>query len=450
MKKATILVVDNSVNFGRSLANLLELEGYTVLIALSSSDAKALLRQSKIDLALFDIRLDDDGDEEDTSGIQLAKDIKLPIPKLFMSAYTHVDHVRELLNKDSGRSIGEDIVDKSKGPQSILDTIAYYLSSVQADQQIDQIHIFFEQQLIPLGLGKEQIDSQQIDDLEQSLERINEAIRFPEAFGSLKLKITEDRLLVIGDGADFHYEIGILPTLLERKNSIVGRINKHRNGLSKANPSMKYGNNEINENGRINQDQKTIKILFLAANPKDSIRLRLDDETRAIDLALRQAEFRSRYEIKQHWAVRVYELQGYLLRHKPDIVHFCGHGSLSSQIVLEDNLGNSHPVSSTALSQLFSVLKDNIRCVVLNACYTEQQARAIAEHIDCVVGMSSSITDPASIGFATAFYQALGYGRSVKTAFDLGCNQIELENFNEQNTPKLLALRINPGELMFK
>jgi hypothetical protein len=95
------------------------------------------------------------------------------------------------------------------------------------------------------------------------------------------------------------------------------------------------------------------------------------------------------------------------------------------------------------------VLKDNIKCVVLNACYSEGQAQAIAEHIDCVVGMSSTIGDRAAISFAAAFYQALGYGKDVKTAFELGCVQIDIENLNEQDTPKLLAKRVSPRDICF-
>jgi CHAT domain-containing protein len=170
---------------------------------------------------------------------------------------------------------------------------------------------------------------------------------------------------------------------------------------------------------RLYKEQKkmsrTISVLFLAANPKDTPALRLDEEIRSIDVALRQAEFRDRFDIKQQWAVRVADLQGYLLRHKPDLVHFSGHGSASSQIILEDNSGNSQSVTPRALSQVFSVLKDNIRCVVLNACYSEQQAQAIAQHIDCVIGMSKAIGDVAAISFAAAFYQALGYGRKTPT-----------------------------------
>ncbi len=170
---------------------------------------------------------------------------------------------------------------------------------------------------------------------------------------------------------------------------------------------------------------------------------------RGIDQALRQSDFRDKFEIKQHWAVRVVDLQSCLLRHKPDIVHFSGHGSPSNEIMFEDIDGDSQSVSSLAVSQLFSVLKDNIRCVVLNACYSEQQALAIAKHIDCVIGMSKAIGDSAAVSFAVAFYQALGYGRNVKAAFDLGCVQINLESLNEQDTPKLLAFNSNPQEIVF-
>lgn len=192
-----------------------------------------------------------------------------------------------------------------------------------------------------------------------------------------------------------------------------------------------------------------IKVLFLGANPSDTTRLRLDEEIRSIDQVLRQAEFRDMFDVRQHWAVRVTDLQESLLRHKPNIVHFSGHGSVSSEIVLEDNSGNPYPVSVRALTNLFSILKDSIKCVVLNACYSEVQALAIAEHIDCVIGMSKAIGDTPAISFAAAFYQGLGYGRDVKTAFDLGCSRIDLENLGESSVPRLFALRNRPESISF-
>lgn len=191
-----------------------------------------------------------------------------------------------------------------------------------------------------------------------------------------------------------------------------------------------------------------IKLLFLAANPIDTVRLNLDDECRAIEDALRKAEFRSQFVIEKYAALRVADLQELLLRYQPDVVHFSGHGSPASEIILKDGEGNHRPVPTAAFEQLFAVLKDNIRCVVLNACYSEAQARAIAAHIDCVVGMSDAISDAAATGFATAFYQALGYGRTLRTAFDLGCLALHLENLDEQNVPRLIALRGDPSTMI--
>lgn len=194
--------------------------------------------------------------------------------------------------------------------------------------------------------------------------------------------------------------------------------------------------------------RKHIKILFLAANPLDTVPLRLDYEVRAIDQALRLAEFRDLFEIRQHWAVRASDLQGLLMRYSPTIVHFSGHGSRSGEIILEDNIGQSHPVSAQTLSALFSVLRDEIRCVLLNACYSEIQAHAIAQAIDCVVGITNTIGDQASIRFSTAFYQALGYGRDLKTAFDLACLELDAASLDDSSQPKLLAKRTDPATVL--
>lgn len=188
---------------------------------------------------------------------------------------------------------------------------------------------------------------------------------------------------------------------------------------------------------------KMIKILFLAANPFDAAALRLDEEIKIIEEKIRQAKFGDRFEIKKHSSIRADELQGFLLQHKPNIVHFSGHGSSSSEIVLENSSGQSHPVSAKALSTLFSLLAGDICLVVLNACYTETQAPAIAEHIGVVIGMSSAIRDSSAIAFAASFYQALAYGRGVRTAFNLACLEIALANLGEEDTPKLLGSNVS-------
>ncbi|MDZ4767170.1 MAG: protein kinase [Chloroflexota bacterium] len=191
-----------------------------------------------------------------------------------------------------------------------------------------------------------------------------------------------------------------------------------------------------------------IRILFLSADPKNERRVRLSDELHDVDEYLRKSEYRDRFDLKEAWAVQIADLQGYLLRYKPHIVHFSGHGSREGAILLQDAMGNAAPVHPGALSNLFATLKDNIRCVVLNACYSEIQARAIVQHIDCVIGMSYAIKDSSAVKFAGQFYQALGYGRHIGTAFNLGKNALELYDTGEETTPQMLIRAgLQPDEI---
>ncbi|MBE9033471.1 AAA-like domain-containing protein, partial [filamentous cyanobacterium LEGE 11480] len=81
----------------------------------------------------------------------------------------------------------------------------------------------------------------------------------------------------------------------------------------------------------------------------------------------------------------------------------------------------------------------SIECVVLNACYSEVQAKAIVKHIPHVIGMNQAVGDQAAIEFATGFYDGLGYGRSYPAAYELGVSAIDLEGLPDTLTPVLLG-----------
>jgi hypothetical protein len=191
----------------------------------------------------------------------------------------------------------------------------------------------------------------------------------------------------------------------------------------------------VPENGK----SKPITILFLAANPKETVSLRLGEEVREIEFKILLAQKKDQLILKNKGAVRAGDLQLYLNQERPTIVHFSGHGAEDGSIILEDSAGLPKAVPPEALTRMFEVLKDNVRCVVLNACFSLEQARAIAQHIDCVIGMSSSISDEAAIAFSSAFYLGLSSERSVKNAFDQGVTELLLQGIKEENTPKLLA-----------
>lgn len=191
-----------------------------------------------------------------------------------------------------------------------------------------------------------------------------------------------------------------------------------------------------------------LRILFLGANPDGAPSLRLDHEVREIDLALRQADFRERFDLRQQLAVRPADLQAALLRHRPHVVHFSGHGSPDG-ILLEDEVGEARKVQGNVVARILAVFKKQIRCVVLNACYSRDQAEAIARDIDCVIGMSTAIGDLAAVRFSSAFYQALAFGSSVAVAFELGSAQIDLHGLGEGDTPQLIAFKQDPAEVVF-
>ena len=191
-------------------------------------------------------------------------------------------------------------------------------------------------------------------------------------------------------------------------------------------------------------------ILFWAANPVDTEPLQLGNELRTIEERLRASDLRDRFVLEQQWAVRPGDLSDGLLRFTPQIVHFSGHGNPSGDLVLRADNGSSHPVSIAALADLFAIAGDSVQCVVFNACYSQAQAEAVAQHVDCVVGTSRAIEDAAAIRFAAGFYRALGYGRSVATAFDLGCNEIDLASLEGDDIPQLVTRPgIDPSTVTF-
>ncbi|HNB53855.1 MAG TPA: CHAT domain-containing protein, partial [Anaerolineales bacterium] len=181
-----------------------------------------------------------------------------------------------------------------------------------------------------------------------------------------------------------------------------------------------------------------ISILFLSANPSDASRLRLDEEAREIQEKLQLSKERDNFEFHQRSSVRPADISQALLDINPQIVHFSGHGTETGALCFEDRSGNSHPIQPSALSALFQQFANQLSCVVLNACFSNDQAKAIAKHIEYVIGMKQSIGDRAAIAFAIGFYQALGAGRSIEEAYNLGCIQIRLQNISEHSTPVLI------------
>src|SRR5262249_3390735 len=149
------------------------------------------------------------------------------------------------------------------------------------------------------------------------------------------------------------------------------------------------------------------------------MRLRIDAEIREIRDELDRSKFRDKYLVEYRGAVRPKDFVRSLLDIKPAFVHFSGHGTARGALCFETEEGDTHEVDPEALGDLFKAHKKYINCVLLNACYSERQAMAIAATVPYVVGMAQEIGDKAAIAFARGFYRIIGAEaeEGIKEAF---------------------------------
>ncbi|MDF5721016.1 MAG: CHAT domain-containing protein [Rhizonema sp. PD37] len=191
----------------------------------------------------------------------------------------------------------------------------------------------------------------------------------------------------------------------------------------------------------ISKNDQIRKILLLAANPRGSSLLRLNEEMREIKEGLKRSKYRDKYSIAIAEAVRYRDIHRAILEYEPQIVHFSGHGSGEDGLLFEDESGEIKLVDAEAIAGLFQLFADQVECVVLNACYSKYQALEIAQHINYVVGMSQEIGDRSAIEFSVGFYDALGADRGYEFAYKLGCNSIQMAGIAENLTPQLMMKR---------
>ena len=119
------------------------------------------------------------------------------------------------------------------------------------------------------------------------------------------------------------------------------------------------------------------RLLVLAANPKATARLKLEEEAAAIAAALGEEGGNRRYQVTTVEAVQAGACTKLLLDNRPRILHFSGHGNPDGSLRFLDGVGLPQPVAPTALAAWFAAVPDEARpdCVVLSACYTNETAR---------------------------------------------------------------------------
>jgi len=187
----------------------------------------------------------------------------------------------------------------------------------------------------------------------------------------------------------------------------------------------------------MSEQEEVVTILFLTADPSDTARLRLSQEIRDIRERLQLSKNREKFILESRESVRPADITQAIFDINPQVIHFSGHGTQNGELCFENLQGKVQPVTPVALSALFKLVAQQLRCVILNACYSEIQAKAISQHIPYVVGMTQEIGDRAAIAFSVGFYKALAANRPIPEAHNFGCAELLLQGIQENLTPIL-------------
>ena len=95
-----------------------------------------------------------------------------------------------------------------------------------------------------------------------------------------------------------------------------------------------------------------IRILFLTANPSvgtDEPPLKLYREFESIDEKIWSSKYRNKFELIPRFSSSTGKLSDYIVRFRPNIVHFSGHGTSKGEPVFQDEYGASQVANPSAV-----------------------------------------------------------------------------------------------------
>ncbi|WP_414518245.1 hypothetical protein [Nostoc sp. PCC 9305] len=147
------------------------------------------------------------------------------------------------------------------------------------------------------------------------------------------------------------------------------------------------------------------KILYVATR---SPKIDIDREYEVIKTAI--GGHHSQFEPSFEPVVRVDQVSDAIQNRRTptQIIHISGEGREDGTIEIPDpeDSNKGEELKPEALAQFFEDAED-VNCVLLNFCYSEQAANLIAKHVKCVIGINGDIQSPAAVEFSKAFYNFL-------------------------------------------
>jgi hypothetical protein len=188
--------------------------------------------------------------------------------------------------------------------------------------------------------------------------------------------------------------------------------------------------------GRAIRDQRRSrpqrKILMMAASPLNTRRLRLEEEQREIKNRVKMlSSTKVDLDFVIRPAARTQDILTNILGSDAEVFHFSGHGEVEG-LVFENDNGQKKRVDGALLADHLKRIERSLRCLVLNACFSDHLARNLLPHVEVMVGCTAEIDDDAAITFASAFYAAMATGKSYAECFEIAVNDVKVSHSRQE------------------
>ena len=123
--KKIILFMDNNPEFLEVHTKILEQAGYHILPASTVLRAEEILSNRHVHMAICDIRMEDDKDLQDISGLLVAqKETYRPLPKVMLTAHPSYEYAREALGPAlDGVAPAVRFIGKDEGPEPLQQAV---------------------------------------------------------------------------------------------------------------------------------------------------------------------------------------------------------------------------------------------------------------------------------------------------------------------------------------
>lgn len=191
-------------------------------------------------------------------------------------------------------------------------------------------------------------------------------------------------------------------------------------------------NEAYEELNKMNDNIPKETVLFVSANPTNTVRIQIDKVKKVIQSTFDHLGNR-KFELRDSPAATVSDLHNELLKYKSKVVHLAMHGNIAGGIAFEKDNNDPSFRNVDSFAEIFEGIGTQL--VILQSCYSAEEAEYLLRYVDFVIGMSDVIKDEHATAFAEGFYQGYLNGLSFKESFYAGKKRIRIHNISGESLP---------------